>query len=312
MLRWWRPTDDPEITDRVIAFDPDTLARRPVARAEAEADFLAFGRRRAARIVASMPARDDGAIDPDAVDRRLLRVHVEMQRLSEEFQHGQRVAELLRPLLAAIRADDPPRPIRVVDVGCGLGYVIRWLAAHGDLGDDVELLGADHHAALVDEASRLAQAERLTARFVVASVFALREPATVLLSTGVLHHFRGPDLDAFFAQHERPSLRAFVHFDFQRTIFAPPGAWLFHATRFRDPIGRHDGLLSAIRAHPNARLLDAARAAAPGFRSGLYATRVWGTPIPRVFATLVGIRPGDADAFRERLGRRRGRLEGLS
>src|SRR5262245_10810091 len=180
----------PEISDLIVDFDPATLARRPVRKQAVLDVFTASGNRRAARIVSSLPERD-GLLDPDAVDRLLVRVHCEMQRISEEFQHGQRVAALLHPLLAALREEGHEPPLRVVDVGCGTGFVVRWLAARGALGPDVELIGADYNRALVDEANRLAAAEKLPARFVNANVFALSEPATVFLSTGVIHHFRG-------------------------------------------------------------------------------------------------------------------------
>src|SRR4051812_15934375 len=122
----------PEISDVIIDFDPDTLRRRPVAKRDAVEAFLAHGDRRAARIVAALPERD-GALDPDAVDRALLTAHYELQQMSEEFHHGRRAYELLRPLLTAFRAAGVGGPIRVVDVGCGIGYVVRWLAARTEL-----------------------------------------------------------------------------------------------------------------------------------------------------------------------------------
>jgi SAM-dependent methyltransferase len=304
-------TDGAEISDLIVDFDAQTLARVPVRKHEVVEKFRVAGNHRAARIVAAMPERD-GVLDPDAADDLLVRVHCEMQRIAEEFQHGQRVVELLRPLLAALRDHDVPLPLRIVDVGCGTGYVLRWLAARGRLGPDVELVGADYNRALVDEASRLAAAEQLDARFVNANVFALREPATVFLTTGVIHHFRGPHLVEFFRQHDQPRASAFLHFDFQPSPLAPFGAWLFHAVRMREPLARHDGVLSAVRAHTASTLLAAAREGAPGFRTAMYGTRLWGLPIPRSFHTLVGLRPALADAFVRRLGPRANRLGPLA
>lgn len=299
--------DKTEISDAIVAFDPVTLARRPVAKADVVALLLAEGNPRAAAIVEAMPARD-GQLDPEYVDRLLARVHCEMQRISEEFQHGQRVAELLSPLLDALRDSDVPRPLRVVDIGCGTGFVIRWLAARGGLGDDVALTGVDLNAALVEEARRLAAAEGLPARFHAANAFRLVEPATVYLTTGVVHHFRGAALADFFREHDRPPTQAFAHFDFQPSVLAPFGSWLFHAARMREPLAKHDGVLSAIRAHPGRVLVEAARAGAPGFLSALYSTRLYFLPIPRSFHTLVGIRRQHRDAFGRRLGGRAARL----
>jgi len=299
--------DEDEISDLIVRFDAVTLQRLPVRKHDVLTAFTAAGNERAARIVSAMPERD-GVLVPEAVDRLLVRVHCEMQRISEEFQHGQRVAELLRPLLEALRVQGVERPLRVVDVGCGTGFVVRWLAARGGLGADVELIGADYNRALVDEAARLAASEGLAAQFVNANVFTLTEPATVFLTTGVIHHFRGPDLVEFFRQHEQPRAAAFLHFDFQPSVLAPFGSWLFHAVRMREPLARHDGVLSAVRAHTAATLLEAARRGSPGYSTAMYSTRLGFLPIPRSFHTLVGVRPGLRAAFMEKLGQRADRM----
>ena len=72
----------------------------------------------------------------------------------------------------------------------------------------------------------------------------------------------------------------------------------------REPLARHDGVLSAVRAHKSKYLLNVTRTAAPEFISAIYGTRLWGLPIPRVFHSLVGIRPQYRDAFLENMGNR--------
>jgi SAM-dependent methyltransferase len=293
----------PEVSDAIISFDPLTLERRPVMKSEVLREFSALGNRSAVRIVEQIPERD-GVLDAEAVDRLLIKAHCEMQRISEEFQHGQRVAELLRPLLDALRDGGVERPIRVVDIGCGTGFIVRWLTAHAALGPDVELLGADYNTALVHEAQRLAALENLPCSFVTANAFHLSHPAALYLSTGILHHFRGDGLTELLRMHDRPETCAFVHFDFHPSPIAPFGSWLFHAVRMRLPLARHDGVLSAVRAHPSRRLLEAARTGAPDFVSAIYGTRLWGLPIPRVFHALVGIRPRYREAFVKAMGDR--------
>jgi SAM-dependent methyltransferase len=297
------PQNGPEISDAIISFDPETLEREPVSKSEVLREFAALDNRQAVSIVERIPERA-GALDPEAVDRLLVTSHCEMQRISEEFQHGRRVAELLQPLLKSLREGDVERPIRVVDIGCGTGFVVRWLAAKESLGDDVELIGADFNVGLIREAQRLAEAERLACAFVVANAFRLEHPAAVYLSTGILHHFRGQGLTELLRQHNRQETCAFVHFDFHPSPLAPLGSWLFHAVRMREPLARHDGVLSAVRAHKSRDLLDAARTAAPDFISAIYGTRLWGLPIPRVFHALVGIRPGYREAFLRHMGGR--------
>jgi SAM-dependent methyltransferase len=295
------PRDGPEVSDAIISFDPETLERKPVVKSRVLREFAALGNRAAARIVRRIPERD-GALDPEAVDRLLVTAHCEMQRISEEFQHGQRVANLLRPLLSALRGGNVGRPIRIVDIGCGTGFVVRWLAANESLGEDVELVGADFNVALVGEARRLAECEKLRCSFVVANAFRLDHPAAVYISTGILHHFRGRALAELLGQHERPETCAFIHFDFHPSPLAPVGSWLFHAVRMREPLAKHDGVLSAVRAHKSLDLLGAARAAAPGFVSAIYGTRLWGLPIPRVFHALVGVRPEYREGFLGHMG----------
>ena len=220
-----------EILDLLVDVEPVTLRRRPVVRDEVVDRLARVGDHRSARLVGSLPSTG-GVLDEDHVDALVVAVHREIQRLAEEFRHGARMAALLAPVVTALREIGIEPPIRVVDVGCASGYVVRWLAAH-QASEALDLVGVDHHAALIDEARALARAEDLPCRFEVQDTFALDEPAHVLISTGILHHFRGRALDRFFASHELSGALAFVHVDFQPSVIAPIGAWLFHRTRMR-------------------------------------------------------------------------------
>ncbi len=293
--------DTPEISDVIVSFDPDTLVRRPVERDAARAVFADAGDRRAARIVARLPARG-ACLDPDAVDATLLRAHGELQRLSEEFQQGPRVLSLLEPLIAVIRARNHGSPIQVVDIGCGLGFIIRWLAASGSLGDDVVLLGCDFNRTFVAQATALAAAEHLDCSFVVGNAFALAEPATIYLSTGVLHHFRGATLPTFFEQQDQPGTQAFVHYDIAPTRLTPIGAWVFHQARMREPLARHDGVASARRAYDDATLLAAVRTGAPAFSALLFDATTQRSPWLNVMRPIIGVRTPLVAEFRRALG----------
>jgi hypothetical protein len=88
----------PEISDLIVDFDPESLARLPVSQVAVVEHFQQLGNRRAARVVAGMPPKD-GFLDAQAVDRLLIRVHWEMQRLAEEFHHGRRLRELILPVI---------------------------------------------------------------------------------------------------------------------------------------------------------------------------------------------------------------------
>lgn len=296
-----------EISDLIAAWDPLTRSREQLTVADMTRRLREAGDHRAARIVERMPATD-GLLQPEYVDRLLVRVHVELQRLGEELHMAHRFAELLRPVLATARAAGGGR-LRVVDIGCGIGYIVRALAATGVLGDDVELVGVDFNPVLVAEAARLAADEKLPCEFVCADAFALREEATVYISSGVLHHFAADALPAFFRAQDRPGTAAFVHYDIAATRLAPVGAWLFHRARMREPLGRHDGVASARRAHGDRVLLSAAGQAA-GMGVFLFEPVRHTNPFCAAMRPVVGIRPELVDGLARALGRRARALVG--
>jgi SAM-dependent methyltransferase len=275
-----------EITDLLWPVDAGGL-RLPVRRDEVAGRLDAAGQRRAARIVSAMPATGD-VVDAEYVDALGMRVHCELQRLGEELQLGRRVAALLTPVLARTGA------VRVVDVGCGLGFVVRWLAATGRLGDGVELVGMDLNPVLVAEATRLAGAEHLRCRFEHGDALAADQVAgdgarTIVISTGLLHHLPGPDLPHFFAAQARLGVAAFAHWDIVPCLWSTLGAWVFHQARMREPVSRHDGVVSARRSHPARVLLDAARSGAPGYQVTVAETR-WQPCALDVLRPVLGIR----------------------
>jgi SAM-dependent methyltransferase len=302
----WRalPANSPELSDLIVAFEPRTLARQPVQRAGVLAALEACGNRAALAIAATVPHRG-GVLDDDAVDGLLLRAHRELQRLSEEFDHARRVAALVAPVLRALNRATGVRHSRVVDLGAGLGYVLRAIA-HQRLLPGTQLVGVDFNPALIAEAARLAALEHLSVTFARTDALTVDPPADVYVSTGVLHHFRGDGLAAFLrAQLARAP--AFVHFDFQPSVLAPFGAWLFHRARFRMPLARHDGVLSAVRAHDAATLLAAAATAPPGTRVAIFGAHLHGR-LPRVFHALVALPAAAWAAFTHEMGPAAARL----
>lgn len=261
----------------------------PVVREEAVALLRSRGQPQAARIVSLLPARD-GVLDAEATDALGLRIHRELQRLGEELQLGRRVASAVHTLL-------PPggEPVRVVDVGCGLGHVLRSIAARGDLPAHVELVGVDLNPVLAEEAARLSAAEGLRCRFVAGDAF---EPGlvvedgarTVVVSSGLMHHLAPEDLDGFFAAQARLEVAAFAHWDIAPCLWSTMGAWLFHQARMREAVSRHDGVMSARRAHPAATLLAAAGRGAPDYAAEVREGSRWHPKALDVLRPLVGVR----------------------
>jgi SAM-dependent methyltransferase len=308
MFASWNPAQ-PEITDLLVQHDPVTLQRLPVRKQQLLDVFSHFRNRKALRAVQALPEKD-GVLDPHGIDALLLTVHWEMQRLAEEFYHGNRVWELLEPVINSIRQAGTNETLRIVDVGCGIGYTTRWLAAKVPLADyNIDLVGMDLNSTLIAEANRLASAEHLPCRFLHGDAFSQEHSGHILLSTGVIHHFRGEALFDFLRRHDRSKTQSFLHFDFHPWLLAPLGSLFFHRLRMRTAIARHDGVLSAARAYDARTLTEAARISAPGFAAGIYGATIWRTPAPRVFHTLVGLRHNLVPELRRQLGRHVSRLE---
>lgn len=298
----------PEITDLIVDYDVETLERRPVKKAAVLQRFAEENDRQAQSIVRALPTDASGVLLPDAVDALLIQVHCEIQRLWEEFEHGARLLGVLAPTIRCLQQLGVPGPIRVVDVGCGLGYGIRWLADQAAFGDEVRWIGADYNRALVEEAQRLAELEALDCEFVVANAFELAEPAHILMSTGVIHHFRGEGLARFFAAQAAAEPWAFFHFDMEPTWLTPVGAWLFHKARMKLPISQHDGILSALRTHPSERLLDAARRGAPEYHTTLLDGDHSWLPLLDLFHAAVGLQAELKEPLLAELGAEASRL----
>jgi SAM-dependent methyltransferase len=283
-----------EITDLIRVADLGSGLLDRIRADEVVARLERGGQRRAARIVRALP-RSGEWLDPAEVDALMLRVHRELQRLGEELQLPRRVAEELQQTIAPLVDDASRDPVRIVDIGCGLGFVVRWMAAHGALGPDVEYVGVDLDPTLIAEATRLAHLEAVPCSFVHGDAFApgtaVVEPArTVVISSGLLHHLDRADLADFFAAQQRLGVHAFAHWDIQPSRWTTLGAWVFHAARMREPVARHDGVLSARRAHPAAVLRAAAEAGAPGYEVACEDRATWLPPLTDVLRPITGRR----------------------
>ena len=265
----------------------------PVVKDDVVQTLLSRGQPRAARLVARMPA-EDGCIEAGYLDALGLRIHRELQRLGEELQLDRRMAALLLEPLRRLGASSAG-PVSVVDVGCGLGYVVRAAAARRLLGPEVRLIGVDLNPLLVEEARRLATAEELDCEFVagdaLASVEAVSDPAmTVVISTGFLHHLGEVELEWFFGRQASLGVAGFAHWDIAPCLWSTAGAWIFHQARMREPISRHDGTMSARRAHPAEVLLAVARGAAPDYAPEVLEGPRWYPRALDVLRPIVGWR----------------------
>lgn len=136
--------------------------------------------------------------------------------------------------------------------------------------------------------------EALDVRFVHGDAFApglaVADPArTVVVSSGLLHHLTPDELTAFFAAQECLGVRAFSHWDPAPGPWTAIGARTFHLARMREPLSRHDGVLSALRAHPAPVLRAAAEAGAPSYAVSV-ADPGWRGSLVEVVRPVTGVR----------------------
>jgi SAM-dependent methyltransferase len=282
-----------EITDLLWSVDSCGMSQ-PVSKAVVLNRLRAQGQGRAARIVSAFPAAR-GILDPSYVDALGFRVHCELQRLGEELQLARRIAALLCSLVAMVRVRSTG-PVRIVDVGCGLGFIVRAMAASQALGPDVELIGVDLNPLLVAEARRLAELEGLTCRFeqgdALTPELAIEDGARcIVISSGFIHHLPESGLAEFFRAQARLDVAAFAHWDIAPCLWSTLGAWVFHYARMREPVSRHDGVLSARRAYPAATLQRAAQLGAPGYDIRVAEGSRWHPRALDVLRPVVGTRP---------------------
>jgi SAM-dependent methyltransferase len=257
-----------EITDVMWSFDGHGR-RLPVAMTEVVRLLNAENDRYGARIVSRIPSVN-GVLDYSHVDALGIEAHRELQQLGEWLQFGRCVADTLAPIVARVRRASRAGTVRIVDLGCGAGYVIRWLSANGALGDDVQLIGVDINPVLIREASRISGDQYLKCKFIVGNAFA---PSAIIedgddiivMSTGLMHHMAESDLPRFFSEQSNLRVAAFVHWDICPSPLSTLGSWIVHRLRVRQSIARHDGVISARRAHAREELLSAARGNAPGY-----------------------------------------------
>lgn len=288
------PPDRLEVLDVLWRRDPATGQRLPIRAADAAAQLRANGQERGARLVERIP-HVDGVCDEPTLDAIFLAVHYELARLSEYLQVPHRMAADIAPLIATVRDRAGPGPVHIVDVGCGIGLDIRWMAATGVHGPGVEYVGVDLNALLIEAATRLATNEAIPATFVVGDAFDIAATVadpdrTIMVSQGLLHHLGVNRLTEFFTRHREARVAAFAHFDVHPGPWSRMGGQVLHRIRMREPVSRHDGNLSLRRALSAKQLLAHAHAGVDGDYSLDCADLAQWLPTPhRALRPIVGV-----------------------
>ena len=157
--------------------------------------------------------------------------------------------QLLRWLSQAVRAHGSGPPLRLVDIGCGYGDLLRairrWARRRGV---DIDLIGVD----LNPETIRIARAatpasDRIDYDAVDVFKLAQTTPVDLMVSSLVTHHFTDPEIVEFLRKMEAMARRGWAVSDLQRNRF------LYHFIGFSSRLARfhpmitHDGQLSVAR-----------------------------------------------------------------
>jgi len=158
--------------------------------------------------------------------------------------------------------------IRIIDIGCGSGDMLRTLAAYGKKHQLIFLLkGIDANSFTIDYARDLSNAyENIT--YECKDIFNDdNEECDIMLCTLTLHHFKDEEIIAFLRNYMRLAKLGIVINDLNRNKMA---YYLFKAVCFLfrlNDMSREDGLVSILRGFKRADLLAYSNVLKPKFFS---------------------------------------------
>jgi len=219
-------------------------------------------------------AFDQGGIEPALVARHL----ADLAKVNRYLLGTRSVLAHVAPLLA----DGHAGPLRVLDLGCGGGEVLRALATRArQVGRPLLGTGVDRNPAVVSYARR--RAEHLPElSWVCADARALSFPpgrVDLVISTTMLHHFSPAEAVEVLRAARALTGGWVVISDLVRSSGALLAFRLFSFAAGFHQISREDGFASLRRAYRPEELAELARAA------GLTNFRVYRHPFSRM--TLV-------------------------
>jgi ubiquinone/menaquinone biosynthesis C-methylase UbiE len=225
------------------------------------------------------PRRRDAVelLDSASIDEGTLAGNLRDLRRANRYLGG--LAIVRRHVWRALAALPADEPVRVLDVGTGAADLPLALAAWArQQGRAVRVAGLDHHAQVVAYAAHQTGGQPAV-RLVRADACALPfsdgafDYAVCALT---LHHLPPPDAVTVLAALGRVARRGVLVSDLERSWPGYLATWLWSRVCTTNPLTRHDGPLSVLRAYtaPELRALAAA--------AGLPAARVYREPFFRL------------------------------
>ena len=151
----------------------------------------------------------------------------------------------LQPLIKD--ASQQNRPIKIADVGCGDGYLLRQLAKKSAAAKiDIQWVGYDFSETACSLATDKADADGVNVRFKVLDILAseIPEQFDVILNSLFLHHFEAEDVQTILSRFRDATTQGFIVEDLRRTVLGYVLAWAGGRLLTRSPIVHYDGVVS--------------------------------------------------------------------
>lgn len=166
-----------------------------------------------------------------------------------DLERVNRLFGAYRPTLAFLRqfARQHSGPLRILDVGCGHGDMLRRIALWANQNQQpVQLTGIDLNQNAIAAAREATPNGSI--RWLHGDATALHEPFDVILSSLVTHHMATPQVIHFVRWMEQTALRGWFINDLERQY--TPALWFGRLARLLrwHPFVQHDGPVSFRRA----------------------------------------------------------------
>ncbi|WP_424493627.1 methyltransferase domain-containing protein [Salinimicrobium sp. GXAS 041] len=144
----------------------------------------------------------------------------------------------------------PQAPVKIVDVGCGNGTILREIANYGRKNNlNLELLGIDANPYAIEIAEDLSQ-DYPEIKFEALNIFSTsfaEKKYDIVLCTLTLHHFEDVRIKHLLEVFLNSANLGIVINDLQRSRTAYYLFQAFCAVFINNPIAREDGLTSILR-----------------------------------------------------------------